>query len=53
MKGMRYVSLDSPDGDHHYVVVEYVSKPKKSLSEAEAKRLSKGEASGFLFMVRE
>jgi hypothetical protein len=53
MKGKRYVSIDFPDSDHHYVLVEWFPKPKKSLSEAEAKRISKRDASSLLFMVRE
>ena len=53
MKGKYYVSFDSPDGDHHFVIVELTSKPRKSLSEAEAKKISKMEASNLLFMVRE
>jgi hypothetical protein len=53
IKGKRYVSLGSPDGDHHYVLIDWAPKPKKSLSEAEAKMISKKEASSLLFMVRE
>ena len=53
MKGKRYVSLDSPNGDHHYIEVDWAPKPKKSLSEEEAKRISKKEAPSLLFIVRE
>lgn len=51
MKGKRYVSLDSPDGDHHYIMIDWAPKPKKSLNAEEAKRISKKEASSLLFMV--
>jgi hypothetical protein len=47
------VSIDSQEDRHHYIVVDWAPKPKKSLSEAEAKKISKKEASSFLFMVRE
>jgi hypothetical protein len=53
MKGKRYADLDSPNGDRHYVLVEWGTKPKKSVSETEAKRISKSDASNLLFMVRE
>jgi hypothetical protein len=47
------MSLDSPEGNHRFVIVESTSKPRKSLSEAEAKRISKIDAANLLFMVRE
>jgi hypothetical protein len=53
MKEKRYVSIDSPNNDHHYVLVDWISKTKKSLSEAEAKRISKKEASSILFIARD
>jgi hypothetical protein len=52
MKGKRYVSIDSVNDDHHYVLVDWVPKPKKSLSEGEAKSISKKEASSILFIAR-
>jgi hypothetical protein len=53
MKGKRYMNFASPSGDHHYIVVDWAPKPKKSLSEEEAKRISKKEAIRLLFIVRE
>jgi hypothetical protein len=53
MKRKRYVSLDSPEGNHHYVEVDWAPKPIKSLSEAVAKEVSKREASSPLFIARE
>jgi hypothetical protein len=53
MRGKRYVSLDLPEGEHHYILVDWTSKPKKSLSEAETKRISRKEASNALFIIRE
>ena len=53
MKEKRYMRFDSSNGDHHYIVVDWAPKPKKSLSEEEAKRISKKEAPSLLFIVRE
>jgi hypothetical protein len=53
MKGKRYVSIDLPDDDHHFAQVDWAPKPKKSLNEAEAKRISRTEAASLLFMVRQ
>ena len=47
------MSLGSAEGAHHYILVDWIPKPKKSLSEVKAMRLSKREASNFLFLVRE
>jgi hypothetical protein len=41
------------DGEHHYVLLNGFPKPKKTLSEEEAKRASKKEASNVLLIVRE
>ena len=45
--------LDSPEGSHHYVEVDWSPKPKGSVSEAEAREVSKREASSTLFIARE
>ena len=53
MTRKRYVGSDSPEGNHHYVEVDWAPKPKEGLSEAEAKKVSKREASSTLFIARE
>ena len=47
------MGFDSSEGTHHYVEVDWAPKPEKSLSEAEAKQVSKREASSTLFIARE
>jgi hypothetical protein len=53
MTRKRYVCFNSPEGDHHYVEVDWAPKPKGSLSEAEAKKVPEREASSNLFIARE
>jgi hypothetical protein len=53
MKRKRYLILGSSDGGHHFVSIDWIPKPKKTLSEKEAKRVSKKEASSILFFIRE
>jgi hypothetical protein len=53
MKGRHYLILGSSDGCHHFVLIDWIPKPKKTLSEKEAKRVSKKEASIILFLIRE
>jgi len=53
MKGNHYVSLESLNGNHRYVLIEWNSHKTKSLSESRAKRISKREASTPLFIDRE
>ena len=52
MKGKRYLIDGSSDGGHHFVWIDWAPKPKETLSEKEAKRASKNEASTVLFLVR-
>jgi hypothetical protein len=47
------VRLGSSDGEYHYVFIDWIPKPEKTLSENNAKRVSKKEASSVLFMARE
>ena len=45
--------LNLQDGERHYVLLKGFPKPKKTLSEKEAKRASKKEASRIIIMVRD
>jgi hypothetical protein len=53
MKENRYLALGPSDGGHHFVLIDCIPKPKKTLSEKEAKEASKKEASTVLFLIRE
>ncbi|MGA2524048.1 MAG: hypothetical protein ABSF65_07850 [Candidatus Bathyarchaeia archaeon] len=55
---MRTLKVDFADGELHYVFEEStalidISKRSRSLNEAEAKKITKREASKLLFIARE